>query len=179
MNTILTTYNGIDIRKDEHGFVCLNDLWYVAGRPANKKPKDWKRLVSVVELINHLQKQIGVGKSHPEETGAGKNRPEVIYSITSGNAATFAVRELALAYAGYLDVALRAFIYQVFAQHIDGGESALELPKRGEVVFAGSTRRKSKPKQLSAGQDNDVAYWKGYAEAMKEAVLLVAGKGVR
>lgn len=180
MNTILITHNGIDIRKDEQGLVCLNDLWHVAGQPANKKPKDWKRLSSVVELINHLQQQLGVGKSHHQkQPEAGFSRHKVIYSISGGGAATFAVRELALAYAGYLDVALRALIYQVFSQHVEGGSSALDLSKNDEVVFAGPIKRKGKSKQLPAEQDDDAAYWKGYAAAMKEAMLLVAGKEVQ
>lgn len=170
MNTILITHNGVDIRGDEHGYVCLNDLWHAAGKPASKQPKYWKRLASVEELAKHYE---------AKSTGVNSDHPQLMYSTIGGGSATYAIRELALAYAGYLDVTLRALVYQVFLQQVDGAAPTLDSPENIERAFAGSTRRKKSSLQLTSGKDDDASYWKGYAEAMKEAMLLVAGKGVR
>lgn len=179
MKHILITHNGIDIRKDENGFVCLNDLWHTAGRPANKKPNDWRRLSSVEELSAHHQTILETGKSrYQTQLEMGKNHTKVIYSIIGGGAATFAIRELALAYAGYLDIKLQALIYQAFLRKIDGVATTMTVPEAISRTFAGPAHRRTVKKVLAPDTENSAVYWQGYAAALEKMVLRLSGKEV-
>lgn len=42
------------ISQDERGFLCITDLWNLAGAPDSKQPKYWRRLPTVRELISAL-----------------------------------------------------------------------------------------------------------------------------
>ncbi len=179
MQTILISHNGISIRKDETGFVCLNDLWNAVGSPSNKCPRDWKRLSSVEELIAHNKTQLVVGKSHNQpQTDASDSCIQVIYSTRGGGAATFAIRELALAYAGYLDVALQSLIYQAFLQKIDGVVTTMSIPEAIGSTFAGPSYRRKSKKVLAPEAENTAVYWQGYAAALEKMVIRLSGKEV-
>lgn len=169
MNTILITYNGVDVRKDEHGYVCLNDLWYASGKQGGKTPRFWRTLVHAKEIIKHYKDTVTV------ENPNGS----VIYAVGGAGGGTYAIREIALAYAGYLDVTLQALVYQAFLQQVDGVEPSLDMPQEFVRTFAGSSKDTRKIVAVPAECDYDISYWKGYADACKEIAFAVVKKGGR
>jgi len=170
MNTILISYNGIDIRKDSRNRVCLNDLWYAVGRPGNKDPRKWRTFVSSKELITHYEtvlKKHGL-QSEPSKTPDGS----IICSIGGAAGGTYAIRELALAYAGYLDVQLQALIYQAFLDKVDGVRATMDIPMLMIKTFAGSA--KDARRATVVLEEHDASYWRGYAEALEKMCLQLA-----
>lgn len=102
------------IQQDEHGNVCLNDLWALAGKPDNKRARDWYRGKRPLALEHALQARI-VEISH-------KSAKEVLgstyYSVGRGQSAkTYAHPVLALDYAEYLNAAIGVSIREVFLRY--------------------------------------------------------------
>lgn len=184
MNTILITYAGVNIRKDEHGYVCLNDLWYASGKPGRKDPRTWRTFVHAKEIVNHYQsiasKTLSVSNPDGNRLEPSKIRDgSVIYSIGGNGGGTYAIREIALAYAGYLDVTLQALIYQAFLQQVDGVEPAFDMPPEFVKTFAGSSKEQRKVIVPPQEFEEDVSYWRGYADACKDICLAALKKGGR
>ncbi len=163
MQQILISHNGIDVRKDDRNRVCLNDLWYAIGRPGNRDPRNWRTFVSTKELIAHYE-------TVPEKHGS------VVYSITGAAGGTYAIREIALAYAGYLDVQLQALIYQAFLDRVDGVRAAMDMPLPMLKTFAGSSKAQRRARIEPV--EHDTSYWQGYAAALEKVVYQLAQKEV-
>jgi hypothetical protein len=92
------TVGGQRITEDAYGNFCLKDLYYAAGSPPNKEPKDWKRLQTTTELAIALLKRVGY--SHPISDNQIKT---VLYNRPGRGKGIFAHPILAGAYASYLD----------------------------------------------------------------------------
>lgn len=163
MNTILISHNGIDIRKDDQNRVCLNDLWYASGRPGSKAPRIWKTYAQAKEIILHYET---VRNSYGS----------TIHSVGGAAGGTYAIREIALAYAGYLDVQLQALIYQAFLDRVDGVRAAMDMPLPMLKTFAGSS--KAQRRARVEPEEHDASYWQGYAAALEKVVYQLAQKEV-
>ena len=99
------------ISEDQQGNICLNDLWALAGSPANRRATEWRRGARAKSLVAALVNRI-MGDSHKGE----KEVEESVY-YTSGRAAqkrTFAHPVLALDYAEYLSPDLGIEVNTVF-----------------------------------------------------------------
>lgn len=105
---------GTRITTDEHGNVCLNDLWKLAGEPENKRARDWRRYVGSKSLIAALVARI-VGNTHNSAEDA-----EALLYFSRGKgqtAKTFAHPVLALAYAEILSDDLGIEVREVFLRY--------------------------------------------------------------
>lgn len=123
---IKVDYNGIEVafQKDE---VCLTDLWRAAGCPENKDPRQWLRTEQAIGLIEELNKsrnEADVGKKHIDDKSnnkadTGKNRfVRTAKGGKFGGGNTWACRDLAVSYAGYLSPKLQLFVNRVFLEHL-------------------------------------------------------------
>lgn len=102
------------VTADEHGNICLNDLWELAGRPDNKRPRDWYRGKRVKALEAALQDRI-VEILHKSK----KEASESTYSVDGRgtSARTYAHPVLALDYSEYLEPALGVEVRDVFLRY--------------------------------------------------------------
>ncbi len=163
MNTVLISHNGIDIRKDDQSRVCLNDLWYASGRPGSKAPRIWKTYAQAKEIILHYET-------------VRNSDGSTIHAVGGAAGGTYAIREIALAYAGYLDVQLQALIYQAFLDRVDGIGKTMGMPAPMLKTFAGSSKAQRRARIEPV--EHDASYWQGYAAALEKMVIRLSGKEV-
>lgn len=98
--------------------ISLTDLWKEAGSPKGKNPNDWTRQDSSQQLI---------------ETASGvlntvQNR--IIKSKKGKGGGTFAHKQIALAYAKYLDPKLHILVNQVFFERIEEEKNPDKIAER-------------------------------------------------
>jgi hypothetical protein len=102
------------VSSDEHGNICLNDLYELAGRPENKRPRDWYRGKRVKALEAALQDRIvEILHKSPKESA------DSTYSVEGRGtgARTYAHPVLALDYSEYLEPALGIEVREVFLRY--------------------------------------------------------------
>lgn len=85
----------------------LTDLWKAAGAPKNKDPREWLRFESTMQLTDTVMGILNVGENHIIKTKKGKG------------GGTWAHKQIALAYAKYLDPKLHLMVNQVFFERIE------------------------------------------------------------
>lgn len=91
----------------DNDMVSLTDLWKAAGSPKGKNPNDWTRQDNTQQLI---------------ETSAGilnTVSDRIIKSKKGKGGGTYAHKQIALAYAKYLDPVLHIAVNEVFFQRIE------------------------------------------------------------
>jgi hypothetical protein len=115
MKTDITPF-GFDIRKDANGNVSLTDLFKLSGKGESHKPSQWLRSDIGVQLIDTLKDVLKVSLNHLLIVQKGR----------TGN--TFANKQLALAYAKYLDPKLHVAVNQIFFER-------LAEEKNPELIF--------------------------------------------
>ena len=94
--------NGVVIRKDQQGRICLTDLWKAAGSPKDKRPVDWLALPSTVGFVAAAERFLKVGKSHLLNVQKGRH------------GGTYGHPQLALEYAQYLSPDLAVAVNQIY-----------------------------------------------------------------
>lgn len=99
----------LNVRKNDQGNLSLNDLWIAAGSPKNRDPKEWQRLDSTKQLIETVAEIYDVGFSRILNVQRGKGKVQ----------GTFAHKNIALAYAKYLDPKLHILVNQTFFERIE------------------------------------------------------------
>jgi hypothetical protein len=105
---------GQRVTEDEHGNICLNDMWALAGSPENARPADWHRAKRVSNLGRALAKRM-VEILHYSTEKAEKS---IHYVVGRGrNARTYAHPVLALDFAEYLDPAIGVDVREVFLRY--------------------------------------------------------------
>ena len=97
---------GFNISKNEDGMLSLTDLWKASGKTDKCKPAEWIRGDVASQLIESLLDILKVEKSHLLKVQKGRG----------GN--TFANKQLALAYAKWLDPKLHFAVNQIFFERI-------------------------------------------------------------
>ena len=120
---------GRRIAEDEHGYVCLNDLWAMAGSPETQRPHDWRATRDSKELIAAVARRVVAGISG--------NKPEtpmesMCFVVGRGRTKrTFAHPNVALGYAKYLSPDLAAEVNDVFLRYRRGDATlAKEIMER-------------------------------------------------
>jgi KilA-N domain len=102
---------GKRVETDAHGNVCLNDIWALAGKPENKRARDWYRSKRAHALEVALQQRIVEISHKPLKVVAGST----YYTRgRGGGSKTFAHPVLALDYAEYIDPAIGVDVREVF-----------------------------------------------------------------
>ena len=102
------------VTADAWGNICLNDLWELAGRPENKRPRDWYRGKRVKALEGALQDRI-VEILHKSPKDVEGSTYKVAGRGTS--ARTYAHPVLALDYSEYLEPSLGVEVRDVFLRY--------------------------------------------------------------
>lgn len=87
--------------------LSLTDLWKTARSPKSKSPNDWLRLDSSQQLIDTVAELLNTVSSRIIKTKKGKG------------GGSYAHRNVALAYAKYLDPKLHAMVNEIFFQRIE------------------------------------------------------------
>ena len=107
---------GRNVRFDENGLACLNDIWKAAGYSENKRPHDWQRLPGSNAKIERVLELI-TGKSR----NYTKDDMHLVYRTRRGaNGGTYADVRLALDYAEYLNPKLAIEVKEVFLRYKAG-----------------------------------------------------------
>lgn len=107
---------GRDIRFDENGLACLNDIWKAAGFTKNHRPFDWQRLPGSNSKIERVLELI-TGKSR----NYTKDDMRLVFRTRRGaDGGTYADVRLALDYAEYLNPKLAIEVKEVFLRYKAG-----------------------------------------------------------
>ena len=93
--------------KFENEMFSLTDLWKLAGSPKNQNPNDWIRTDSASELIETVASILNTVSNHIIKTKRGKG------------GGSYAHKNIALAYAKYLDPKLHVLVNEVFFERIE------------------------------------------------------------
>ena len=105
---------GKRVTTDEHGNVCLNDLWKLAGEPENKRARDWYPSKRAKALDMALRARIGENFPNSPKIEAAST----YYTAGRGTKAlTFAHPVLALDYAEYMDPNLAVEVRETFLRY--------------------------------------------------------------
>lgn len=108
--TAALAIRGRDVRFDENGLACLNDIWKAAGYSKNRSPAQWQRLPGTNRKIERVLELI-VGKSH---NYTAEDMRRVYRAYRGANGGTYADIRLALDYAEYLNPKLAIEVKEVF-----------------------------------------------------------------
>ena len=104
---------GRNIRFDENGLACLNDIWKAAGYTKNRRPYDWQRLPGSNGKIERVLELI-TGKSR----NYTKDDMRLAFRTRRGaDGGTYADVRLALDYAEYLNPRLAIEVKEVFLRY--------------------------------------------------------------
>lgn len=105
------------LSEDEHGRICLDDLWALADAKDTKKPSSWRIGAAARSLMTALTQKIRNSNVFVEGS-------EIIESKRArGNKGTYAHPILAAAYAGYLNPDLEVEIREVWLRYRAGDAS--------------------------------------------------------
>ena len=99
--------NVLDTIGKDGDLLSLTDLWKIAGSPKSKNPNDWLRQDIESELVNTVSGILNTVSNRIIKTKRGKL------------GGSYAHRQIALAYAKYLDPALHVLVNEVFFQRIE------------------------------------------------------------
>ncbi len=97
---------GFDISKDSFGNISLTDIWKASGKTENSKPAIWLRGETATQLIDTICDMLKVRKNH------------LLITVKGRGGSTFAHKQVALAYAKYLDPKLHVAVNQIFFERI-------------------------------------------------------------
>jgi hypothetical protein len=93
--------------KFDADMVSLTDLWREAGSPKGKEVKDWLKRESATEIIDTVAQILNVQKMHVLKINRGRG------------GGTYAHKNIALAYAKWLDPKLHVLVNELFFQRME------------------------------------------------------------
>jgi hypothetical protein len=119
--TILNT----EIRADEHGRYCLNDLHRAAGSVVRHRPGQWTRTAPFKELVSELRKDASMHLDPVGSVHGGADR------------GTYVCRELVIAYAMWVSPAFMLQVIRAFdgAQQQAMHEAAVQHQQLAQLVL--------------------------------------------
>ncbi len=97
--------NGHQIRLDGQGRVSLTDMWIGQGSPANKDPRQWRRIDASAGFIKHIAESYNVSQAH------------IIYGERGKGGSTYAHWQIALSYAKYLSHEFHEHVNRAYLEH--------------------------------------------------------------
>ncbi|MDD3712910.1 MAG: KilA-N domain-containing protein [Candidatus Izemoplasmatales bacterium] len=113
----------------EDEMISLTDLWKAAGSPSNKKVGDWLRSDTTEDFIEAMSIILKCGKSHLLKVKPGKG------------GGTISHKNIALAYAKWLDPKLHILVNQIFFERVEEEKYPEKIFERGIKTY----ERKGKP----------------------------------
>ncbi len=102
------------IGSDDHGNICLNDLWALEGSPSAGRPVDWKKRKSAQALEAALQDRMVQNLHHSDERSV---KPTSYVTGRGRGSRTYAHPVLALDYAEFLNPALGVEVREIFLRY--------------------------------------------------------------
>jgi hypothetical protein len=123
-NLIKMEFNGVMVAFRGSEEVSLTDLWRAAGSPENKDPYYWLRTEQAKDLINELNSEADTDKKRIDIRTSDDTKPisnRFVRTVKGGkpeNRGTWACKELAVSYAGYLSAKLQLFVNRVFLERL-------------------------------------------------------------
>lgn len=99
---------GYQIARDEIGRISLTDIYKAAGSPSKKDPSTWQQRDSAIELITTVCQILNTPKEGVLKSKRGKH-----------GGGTFGHKQIALAYAKYLDPKLHVAVNQIFFERLE------------------------------------------------------------
>lgn len=108
--TTALVVRGRDVRFDENGLACLNDIWSAAGFTKNQQPGQWSRLPTTIRKMERVLELV-TGKSRDYKP---EDMRRVFRTVRGRGAGTYADVRLALDYAEYLNPKLAIEVKEVF-----------------------------------------------------------------
>lgn len=112
---------GTKISEDEHGFLCLNDMWKLSGEEEWKSPRKWRAFLITKELLSALNSNVLY-----KDVWAKTPAKSAIYSRRGNQGGTFAHVILALAYAEYLSPELGIEVREIALRVYAGDVTVLD-----------------------------------------------------
>lgn len=128
------TIADIEIRQDEHGRYCLNDLYRASGGNPKNKPSEWMRNKQTKALIGELENQARIRARTKREFPLGRDakiqenqagipawsEPVKTDKPETGAPATFVVKELVYAYAMWVSPAFNLKVIRAYDALVTG-----------------------------------------------------------
>lgn len=129
---------GRNVRFDENGLACLNDIWKAAGFTKNQLPGEWSRLPTTRRKMERVLELV-TGKSRDYKP---EDMRRVYRTVRGRGAATYADIRLALDYAEYLNPKLAIEVKEVFLRYKAGdatlADEVLQRASAEDNVWAGN-----------------------------------------
>jgi len=121
------TVRGKVISQDEHGYLCLTDMWQLSGEPVWKSPPKWREIYTTKELLAALVVDI----RYKDDIKKIRSK-SAIYTRLGRSAKTFAHVILALAYGEYLNPKLGIEVREIALRVYAGDVTVLDEFKRAK-----------------------------------------------
>lgn len=99
--------NGVQVRTDKDGNICLTDLWKSAGGNIQSTPAKWQETESARSFIKAISQILNIAKN------------DIIKSKRGKGGGTYAHKQIALEYAQYLSPELAVAVNQVFFERLE------------------------------------------------------------
>lgn len=139
--------------------LSLTDLWKAAGSPSGKEPAQWLRQDATSQLIETVSSILNMCQAHIIKSRRGK----------SGG--SYAHKNIALAYAKYLDPALHVLVNEVFFQRLEEEKNPDLIGKR----YIEAYKRKGKSREWIAARLQGIDTRNAFTDVLKAHD--VTGKG--
>lgn len=162
---------GRTIRSDEHGLVCLTDIWKASQRGDNYKPGQWQGHDATKKLMLALLEKIGAVNPNSRKISV-----KSIY-YAKGAAGTYADPRLALAYAEYLSPKLALEVKEVFLRYRAADASLADdileraTPEANEWAGVRALTRTTRNKHTAILQDHGVERPLDFAKITNETYI--------
>lgn len=139
--------------------LSLTDLWRAAGSPSGKEPAQWLRQDATTQLIETVSEILNMCQTHIIKSRRGK----------SGG--SYAHKNIALAYAKYLDPALHVLVNEVFFQRLEEEKNPELIGKR----YIEAYKKRGKSREWIAARLQGIDTRNAFTETLKSHN--VTGKG--
>lgn len=174
------SYGGVDVLFNERMLVNLTQMWEAAGRPENKDPRQWRRKEGA-GFIKDLARTLNVPVGH------------IITGTRGKGGASFAHRQIAIAYAKYLSHEFHRFVNDRFIEWAEEKASpGLKLERAVSAYkqlglsddwiaerLEGTLQRKALTATMADHNCRRVGTDNPFAEATRSISLQVLGKTPR
>ncbi len=131
----MITISNIQIRIDNNGRYCLNDLHKASGGEKRHQPSNWLRSQQTEELIQEIRSQ---------QEGLLTNEEAPLQTINDGfNNGTFVVKELVYAYAMWISPAFHLKVIRAYDEFVSNKQQEDNMDFGGSRLLQGDADAKA------------------------------------
>jgi hypothetical protein len=147
-------YKGSMIHRDpKSGLVCLTDMWKAQGCPEEKRPNDWVNLPQTRDLIRVLTQNTELSGIYKTRRGKGGG--------------SYAVPDLAIAYAEYLSAEFHAWALNAVKERIEEEASPELAYNRGRERAVKGWKRQGKSDDWIQDRVNGIENYKQHTAVLQ------------